>query len=111
MEEYGGMTACVNAACHRLVEESWGDSDTLCVFQLDSMLVSKQGSFKWRCLSMTLAPYYDRVVARIRRLEEAGVRVVVMHIYREFNTLADGLANEVLDSGREVSEGWYTQAP
>ena len=88
-----------------------GDSDTLCVFQLDSMLVSKQGSFKWRCLSMALAPYYDHVVASLRRLEAEGVQVVVMHIYREFNTLADGLANEVLDSGRGVSEEWYTHVP
>ncbi len=44
---------------------------------------------------------------RLRTLEAAGVNVTILHIYREFNTLADGLANEVLDSGWDITESWF----
>ena len=73
---------------------------------MDSMLVTRQGSFLWRCLSDDLAPYYQQVIQGIRDLESCGAKVTIMHIYREFNTLADGLANEVLNLRREIVENW-----
>ena len=76
------------------------------MIQVDSALVNKHGNFLWRCLSEELAPYYEQVINCIRALEAGGVQVTILHIYREFNTLADGLANEVLDSGQVVCENW-----
>ena len=105
--EYMGMLASVRDACSRLVgREQLGQQAGQCVFQLDSMLVTKQGSFLWRCLSAELAPYYEQVIAGIRALESGGVEVTVVHIYREFNALADGLANEVLNSRQDICENW-----
>ena len=101
--EYMGMLASVRDACNRLQARR---EPNHCVFQLDSMLVTKQGNFLWRCLSDDLAPYYEQVIEGIRSLERDGVQVTVMHIYREFNTLADGLANEVLDIRRDIVEDW-----
>ena len=109
--EYCGMIACVNDACYRFLGRNEPEGNTRCVFQLDSMLVSKQGNFQWRCLSLALAPYYEQVIRGLRRLEEGGVNVQVMHIYREFNAIADGLANEVLNSQRNIRNEWCDNIP
>ena len=105
--EYMGMVASICDACNRVVAEpSVRDQGGHYVFQLDSMLVTQQGNFLWRCLSDDLAPYYQQVIQGIRALERRGAKVTIMHIYREFNTLADGLANEVLNLRREIVENW-----
>ena len=100
--EYCGMIACVYDACHRYLGGQGNEMDIRVVFQLDSMLVTKQGNLQWRCLSSFLAPYYESVIRGIRSLEEDGLNVCITHIYREFNTLADGLANEVLNTRDNV---------
>ena len=109
--EYCGMIACVNDACYRLLGNADQSGGTLCVFQLDSMLVTKHGNFQWRCLSLSLASYYEHVMASIRRLQDSGISIKIMHIYREFNTLADGLANEVLNMRSNVLINWCANVP
>ena len=109
--EYCGMIACVNDACNRFLGGSENTGDAKVVFQLDSMLVTKQGNLQWRCLSLELAPYYEKVIEGIRLLEENGLDIHIMHIYREFNTIADGLANEVLNTGTNISDNWCSDVP
>ena len=31
----------------------------------------------------------------------------VRHIYREFNALADSIANEVVNNGQDLTEDWF----
>ena len=107
VEEYMGILSSFRDACNRFLGSAGnGVHVAQCVFQVDSMLVNKQGNFLWRCLSAELAPYYEQVIDCVRALEGGGIQVTILHIYREFNTLADGLANEVLDSGQNICENW-----
>ena len=102
-----GMLASVKDACNRFLGVTGtGSQPERCVSHLDSMLVTKQGSFLKRCLSDDLAPYYEQVIGGLRSPERDGIEVTVMRNYREFNALADGLANEVLNLRQNISENW-----
>ena len=69
------------------------------------MLIVKQASFVWRCRSPNLWPIYSEVVALLEQLRRNRVGVEIAHIYREFNAIADGWANEVLN--RQVANITY----
>ena len=56
-------------------------------------------------MSPTLAPLFNDALRALRELRGRGATCTLQHIYREFNTLADGLANEALDSG-DMLDNW-----
>ena len=68
------------------------------LFRLDSLLLCRQMNGEWACKSPMLIPLYTQCLTLLRSLRLRGGRVEVNHVYREFNTDADGIANEVLDS-------------
>ncbi len=60
---------------------------------LDSELVARQLTGQYRVKSQDLMPFYRQVVSLMRSLD----KVVVRHVRREKNKLADQLANLALD--------------
>ena len=72
--------------------------------RLDSELVVKQMTGHYRVKHIDLQPLHRRASALLRRFEHVDIR----HIPREQNTLADRLANDVLDrQAVAVKEGVY----
>ena len=84
------------------------------IFRVDSLLLCRQMNGEWACRSPTLIPLYTQCLSLLSELRLRGGMVEVCHVYREFNTDADGIANEVLDnynprlhpSGVVVSFDW-----
>ena len=66
--------------------------------QMDSMLAVMQIRWEFACRSPTLDPLYTRANRMLQSLEAAGAQIVVEHVYREFNAVADSLANKAVDS-------------
>ena len=62
----------------------------------DSELLIKQAQGIYRVKNPDLALRY----AELKRLEDALESVTYRHVRREYNTLADALANEAMDRGR-----------
>lgn len=62
--------------------------------RLDSQLLVRQVAGEYRVKSAHLKPLYREVMSLIDRFDE----VVVQHVPREENTVADALANEALDN-------------
>ncbi|MBC8424686.1 ribonuclease HI family protein [bacterium] len=60
---------------------------------LDSELVARQLTGQYRVKSQALMPFYRQVVSLMRSLD----KIVVRHVRREQNKLADQLANLALD--------------
>ena len=85
-------------------------------FQVDSLLVAKQLSGEWACKSPDLLPLYERALDLLATLRDDALveDIIVEHIYREYNSEADALANIGIDSfvsethanGRVVSKNW-----
>ena len=73
------------------------DLHTFIIFRVDSMLIYKQMNGLWACRSNNLLIYYERALSLLQPLRDRGATVQVEHVYREFNSDADGIANEVLD--------------
>jgi ribonuclease HI len=65
--------------------------------RLDSLLLVKQVTGEYRVKASHLKPLHRRAVALMNEFAEAEIG----HVRREFNTVADALANEALD---EVNE-------
>jgi ribonuclease HI len=63
------------------------------VLNMDSELVVRQLTGRYRVRNPGLLPLYKRVLALRQRLE----RVTVQHVRREENRVADALANAALD--------------
>jgi ribonuclease HI len=74
-------------------------------FQLDSLLVVNQINGIWACRSTCLEVYYSEAAGMIERMEAEGTRVIVEHIYREYNKLADKCANIAVDT--RTVRGWH----
>ena len=96
--EYHGLILCLQDAVRRGVQDA--------VFQVDSLLIAKQSSMEWRCRNQSLRVLYEETLSLLQHLESRGGNVSIVHIYREFNVLADSLANEVLNTGTDVCENW-----
>lgn len=92
--EYEGLLACLRDAERR--------SLNTVQIQVDSLLVAMQASGQWRCRSYNLLRPYASVLALLRRMWRRGAEVQIQHIYREYNAIADGLANEVLNGGAQI---------
>ena len=97
--EYQGALASLRDARNRGLRKI--------VLQVDSMVVARQLRFEWRCLSESLLVCYGEAIGIIKSIEDSGAQIDVQHIYREFNALADSLANEVLDGdSATIRENW-----
>ena len=48
-------------------------------------------------LAASLRQYHNEALRLLGELQDAGVELTFAHIYREYNAMADSLANEVLD--------------
>lgn len=89
--EYGGI--------ERAMYHAMDHADGPVCFRVDSMLVANQLNGLWKCKASHLQPYYERC---LRCLVELRARlgsdnVIVAHVYREYNTPADAMANAALD--------------
>ena len=81
--------------------------ESLVVFEVDSKLVARQmqsfGLGKFACRSDQLRPLYSVCIGFSRQLDANGVRWYIRHIYiyiyREFNMVADSLANAAVANG------------
>ena len=51
-------------------------------------------------------PYYEKALRLLKQLQDVRSTVEVLHIYREFNGEADGLANSLMDAALQVRESW-----
>ena len=49
---------------------------------------------------------YESCLDAILTLRRRGATVHVAHIYREFNTQADSLANRILNGSGNIREAW-----
>ena len=98
--EYQGILACFRDALRRPERH-------IC-FQVDSMLVAMHMSFRWKCKSATLRDLYREGLILLERLRATKDRIDIFHIHREFNAIADGLANEALGSpGAYFADTWF----
>ena len=74
------------------------------VFELDSLLVVMMMSGKWGChrqhLRVLLAECYDLG----EQLSQAGCDWTIRHVYREYNRIADQLAETCLRDLRQAHE-------
>ena len=89
--EYTGLFQCLRRAVRI--------GDTVVVFRVDSFPVARQMSQNnsWACRSQDLFPLRDACRQLTRALSDAHVSWSVQHIYREFNQVADSLANEAIN--------------
>ena len=94
--EYTGLEAAISHARSMAYDR--------CCFQVDSMLVARQVRGEWACRDTNLQPLLAYVWSMMREMERAGKTIIVEHIYREFNTEADALANRALDT--QSSQDW-----
>ncbi len=62
-------------------------------FRMDSQLVARQLNGIYKTKHPDLQPIYNRISELVRQFE----RVTFTHVLREYNTLADGVVNKILD--------------
>ncbi|CAK0805452.1 unnamed protein product [Prorocentrum cordatum] len=90
--EYEGMLCCFRGALR------W--PDTAVTLQVGALLLACQCNMEWRCRSPSLVPYWEQA-ADLLRLRASGTTYSIRHIYREFNALADSIAN-----GQDITSDW-----
>ena len=83
----------LNAIRHALTHRA----DHYC-FQTDSLLVAQHINCIWACRHEALRPFLEEAWQCIGELERRGSQIIVEHIYREYNTVADRLANAAVDA-------------
>ncbi|MEX0785029.1 MAG: ribonuclease HI family protein [Dehalococcoidia bacterium] len=83
--EYRGVIAALEAAL--------GLGAETVELRVDSELVARQLSGRYRVRNPKLIPLHNRILA----LRERFQRVVIAHVPRKMNKVADKLANEALD--------------
>ena len=87
------------------------------VCRVDSLIIARQLQGVWACRSSLLSPYYTRALNLLTTLQRASdvISIRVEHVYREYNSDADGLANAAIDGysprhhvdGVVINEGWH----
>ena len=85
--EYLGLLASVRRAVQRLHQAR------LVAFQVDSVLVARQVNMQWACRCPEFAPLLATSLEELTELERSGLQVVVEHIYRQCNRIAEKQAN------------------
>ena len=100
--EYHGLRAAMQRAVRR--------PDREVVFQVDSDLVAKQMARvnAYVCRADGLMPLHHDCNQLGKALEERGVSWEVRHVYREYNQIADELANLAIDDplGNGAARDW-----
>ena len=95
--EYHGLIAAMERA---LATSATND---VVLFEVDTKVVARQVLRfcvgKYACKTESLKPLFLRCVGIGHRLDHAGVKWRIRHVYREFNQTADSLANEGIDVG------------
>ena len=86
--EYEGIVAVLLHAIH-------AGHRHVCV-QSDSLLIVRQLRCEWACRSAQLQPLFNQARPLMRLLQAQGGEILIEHIYREYNTLADTLAKSAL---------------
>jgi ribonuclease HI len=113
--EYTGLVNGLKGLSVALEETNTSDAnkylqDVIILIQGDSDLIVKQMNGIYACKSPKLKSFYQQskslVVAIKKRCKTLGVTcdITFQHVYRENNTIADGLANEAMDAKRS----WMT---
>ena len=94
MAEYEGLQMSMERALSR------AHVDKRVVFELDSQIIARQvvifSRWKAACRSPNLRPHFRTCVELGHALTARGVHWTMYHIYREYNVIADALANEAL---------------
>jgi len=95
--EYHGLIANLRRAV------ALSSSISFVVFEVDSLVVARQvqqfGIGKFACRSSVLRPLFQVSTRLGLQLTTRGVQWRIRHIYREYNQVADTLANEAIDVG------------
>jgi ribonuclease HI len=110
--EYTGLVTGLKELSTALEETNTSESlkDVIILIQGDSDLIVKQMNGIYACKSPKLKSFYQQskslVTAIKKRCKTLGVTcdMTFEHVYREHNTIADGLANEAMDAKRS----WMT---
>ena len=80
------------------------------IFDVDSMLLARQIAkyHPWACKSEDLVDLHNECVQLGEQLSQRNVARWVRHVYREFNQMADALANQSIDepASNGSSIGW-----
>ena len=97
--EYSGVLSALQDAARRRAQHA--------IFHTDSLLIARQLNGLWRCKAAELIPYYEKSLLLLKQLRDSGSIIDVLHIYREFNGEADGLANSILDGMPQVRDSWF----
>ncbi len=89
--EYVGLLKCMERALRKL--------DSLVLFEVDSMLLARQLArhWPWACRADSLKGLHRRCADLGELLARNGVEWDIRHVYREFNQVADALANQAVD--------------
>jgi ribonuclease HI len=93
-------------------EESSKQRDVTIIIQGDSDLIIKQMNGLYQCKSPKLKSYFTKSLLLIQEIKkEIGIKryqkdydITFEHVYRDYNKIADGLANEAMDS----KKSWMT---
>ena len=100
--EYRGLLECMMRAMRR--------DDQLVLFEVDSMLLAMQMAQHrpWACRSESLIDLHVGCVEAGTELTRSDKAWRVRHVYREFNQVADSLANASIDEWdtNGVSANW-----
>ena len=71
------------------------------------MLLDRQVNGVWQCRAHSLIDPYEEALQYVRVLRNRGSQVRLRHVYREYHSEADGLANLVIDGDQDrISETW-----
>jgi len=113
--EYTGLVMGleqIQAALTKTIDSSENQNleDVVVHIQGDSDLIVKQMNGIYACKSPKLKSYYQQCKELVKGVQTrcktlgANCDVTFEHVYREHNTIADGLANEAMDAKRS----WQT---
>lgn len=94
---YLGITTNNQAEYHGVLlglEKAFDMGAKVVEFRLDSLLVVNQMNGIYKIKNRELWPIHERIRDLIRKFD----RVSFMHVRREFNQLADGMVNKILDA-------------
>jgi len=87
--EYRGVRAALRRAFQEPSEP--------CLFEVDSLLVAEHLNGRWTCRQPDLRMLFTECRAALDGLTRRGQPWTLRHVYREFNTTADQLANDGAD--------------
>ena len=90
MAEFTGLRACLRRALRH--------PRPRLVFEGDSMLVVMMMTGKWGCHREHLRILLDECRELAERLSSLGSDCVIRHIFREYNTVTDGLAGQAIQA-------------